>query len=78
MNTKICSKCKIEKSAKDFYKRGDRINKIRSQCKQCTDLSNNNYKINNLEKYRQAQQKWCNNNKQHRQEVSKKYRELNA
>ena len=32
---KICTRCKLEKSINEFYKRKDSKNKIRSQCKDC-------------------------------------------
>jgi hypothetical protein len=35
METKICSKCSIEKSLSEYHKRSNRPCGVRSQCKQC-------------------------------------------
>lgn len=41
----ICSKCKVEKSTKDFYKRSNRKRGIASECKECAKKANKDYYI---------------------------------
>jgi hypothetical protein len=45
--TKICSKCKIEKSIKDFYKRKTSKDGLRCHCKKCDDQYRDQWRINN-------------------------------
>lgn len=33
--SKVCSKCKVDKSIENYYLRGDRESQVRPQCKQC-------------------------------------------
>lgn len=49
-NTKICSKCKIEKSLVDFYRQGKYL---RSNCKNCTNVYNKQYKLDNKNYYKE-------------------------
>jgi hypothetical protein len=49
MKTKICSKCKIEKSFDGFYKIKNRKIGIRSSCKICVDKDNIQYLENHKE-----------------------------
>jgi len=48
MNTKICTKCKIEKPLEEFAKRGD---KLQSICKSCHNFYSHNHYLNNKQKY---------------------------
>jgi hypothetical protein len=56
MNTKICTKCKIEKPIEEFYKCNRTISGIRSECilcgKEYTKLNRESIKIHNSNYYR--------------------------
>ena len=49
METKICSKCKIEKESHQFFKIYKNKNKLRSRCKKC----DKEYYLNNTNRYNQ-------------------------
>lgn len=56
--TKVCSKCKIEKNISEFHFRNSKTLKRKSQCKQCICQYARKYRENNLEeiKIKQHQQ----------------------
>ena len=59
---KMCSNCKTEKPITEFYKRKDRTDSYRSQCKSCTNEKSRKYQLANPEQYA---------------EYCRKYRKLN-
>lgn len=48
--TKICSKCNIEKSLTEFHFRKDN-NKYRNECKECLHIQQKNKKLSNYDEY---------------------------
>lgn len=89
MKTKICLKCKKEKSINDFRIRSDN-NKYRNICKECEKqykqnyykenkekISENNriYNKNNKEKINKYKKQWEINNPEKVKQARKKYRE---
>jgi hypothetical protein len=92
MKTKICIKCKEEKSIDEFYKRKDIPDEYRNDCKKCK-LNNTkkwrfenkekvknlglNYRKNNKNKISNNEKKWRFENKERITETKRKYREEN-
>lgn len=74
MKTKICTKCKIEKSKEDFSLRGE---KLHTQCKSCISENKKQYREKNKEKLKEYYKKWKIENKEACKEYDKKYREEN-
>lgn len=77
MKTKVCTKCKIEKSTDEFYKHCRHKDGFHTQCKKCDvernkkRLENNpdtdketiaRWKKNNSERIRELERRWINNN----------------
>lgn len=60
MDTKICSKCKTEKSVGDFNKHEGHKDGLRSECKKCFNEWKKKYRIKNNEKIRQKEREWEN------------------
>jgi len=75
MDTKICSKCKEEKTVDCFYKNGKKnnIQVYRPDCKKCRDAQIETYQKKNPEKYR----KWNDISNDRRREAGK-YKEYSA
>lgn len=73
METKICSKCGIEKPVNEFYK--DRRSKdgLRSHCKECHNLSSRKWRSENPEKQRERCRKWQADNPERNREHSRKW-----
>lgn len=51
METKICSKCKIEKSIECFSKNASKKDGLCTECKECHKIYRNNHYKNNREYY---------------------------
>jgi len=78
METKICSKCSIEKSISEFYKKGIHL---QAQCKRCCSEYRKQYKEKHKEYFKQRREKrkeyskqWYIKNKEHRKEYFKQWR----
>ncbi len=71
---KICSKCKIEKSLDNFFKRG---NGYKSHCKECSSIYGKKYYSENKDSHNQKTKDHYSQNKSHYQIKHKEYRELN-
>jgi hypothetical protein len=52
MNTKICTKCKVEKSTNEFRKRKEAKDHLQSNCKECCRKQCQQYKDKNRQKLR--------------------------
>ena len=64
METKVCSKCSLEKNICEFYKRKDNKDGYRADCKFCFNERVLEYKKNNEEKIRQLRKDYFQKNKQ--------------
>ena len=54
METKICTKCKVEKTISEFYRRKISKDGLRSQCKACDKSAFEAWRVNNPEKYKSS------------------------
>jgi len=54
METKICTKCKIEKPISDYGIVRNRSYKFNSKCKQCNNIQSKTYYQSNKEKHKKA------------------------
>lgn len=77
MEVKICNICNIEKTIVDFHKRKDSKDGCRNECKKCTRLKINNYRLNNTKKVNQWNRETYYRNITKHRETKKKYRENN-
>lgn len=59
METKVCSKCLVEKPLSEYYKDKRRMYGITSQCKQCMYITSRKYVINNKEKINKIKKLWA-------------------
>jgi len=73
METKICSKCKIEKSVCEFSRKKSSNSELRSECKECNKISNKKYREENKEKELNRHKKYREENKE---TLKLKYKEL--
>jgi predicted transcriptional regulator len=63
MKTKVCSKCSIEKSIDQFYKRKDTKDGYRLDCKECFSLKSDKYYQNNKKKINKRNKQYNNDHK---------------
>jgi hypothetical protein len=77
MQTKICSKCKIEKNTTAFSKRNDTKNGFRSECRLCCAKKKKQYYIDNKEHLAELNKQYRQNNKEPIAEQRKQYRHEN-
>ena len=71
---KKCTKCKILKEESFFYKDSAKKDLLSSECKNCTDIRNNLYKINNKEKYSLQRKVYTKEHKEEKSLYDKQYR----
>lgn len=64
METKICSKCKIEKGVCEFYNNKSRFDGKRNECKVCSNIQSTLYNQKNKKKVNKIKQKYVENNKE--------------
>lgn len=64
MQTKICSKCNVEKKICEFYKKPKKVGEVRSICKKCMNKSSLDYKRNNVEKIKEKNKKYFEKNRE--------------
>jgi cation transport ATPase len=81
MKTKICSKCKIEKSIDMFGKNSSRLDGVQTYCQECTKKYRKHYdKTPNRKKYLEnykTTEGYKKYKKNHQEVYMKEYRELN-
>jgi len=77
METKVCSKCGIEKQICEFYKRNDTKNGYRSDCKICFNKKTLEYKLNNKENIKNRKKSYFQKNKQVLLEKKQNWRKNN-
>ncbi len=73
MDSKICSKCHVEKSINEFSKRKNRKSGLISHCKECDSNQSKKYSINNPEKVKERGKQYRINNRVKERERSKRY-----
>ena len=76
METKICSKCKVEKDVCEFSIRS-KTNKPISSCKECEKIRVKEYNQKNLKIVLEKKKEWREKNKNQQNEIHKKWREKN-
>ena len=77
METKVCSKCGIEKPFCEFYKRNDNKSGYRKDCKLCFNFKNADYKNKNLDKIKKKSQERFQQNKKTILEKKQNWRKNN-
>ena len=73
METKICTKCKIEKELTDFFKLKSSKDGYNGWCKICLNEKNNKWRENNREIALTYSKNWYQNNKDKKSEYFEKY-----
>jgi hypothetical protein len=73
MDTKICSKCKIEKTLSEFHKKSTAISGRASHCKECRNVVSRLKYQNNTEVMKQSAKEYRLNHKEKIREHNKKY-----
>lgn len=77
METRICSKCKEEKSLEEYHWSNKKLNRRKYSCKDCESKRNKEYRENNKEKENLRNYRWYKDNKKKSKEREKRYRENN-
>jgi len=92
MNTKICSKCGIEKDLSEFYKQNKHKYGVGSECKECIKnkskeyynkckeeikIKTNTYRKLNINKYRKYSKEYEDSNKEKISQYKKEFRDKN-
>lgn len=74
METKICSKCKLEKGVCEFSRKKSSNPELRPECKECNKISSKKYREENKEKELNRHKKYREENKEI---LKQKYKENN-
>jgi hypothetical protein len=77
METKICGKCKEQKTRDMFSKNKNHKDGLENYCKECTKKRTQEYYIKNREKILQKDKMWQIKNKENIKKYQKEYREKN-
>ena len=77
METKVCTKCNIEKELKDFNKMSKVKCGVRSYCRECQSIESKKYRINNKEKIKEYNTKWNEENQEYYKKYFEEYYKLN-
>jgi hypothetical protein len=77
METKVCSKCGIEKEVCEFYKNNKNPNLYRTHCKKCMNENSAKYKFDNKEKLVEKSKEYVKRNSEVIKEKRKIYLEKN-
>jgi len=78
METRICTKCKQEKSIDVFYKNASQGDGLHNECKICADTYKKQHQKNNPTKYSEYSRKYRQNNLEKSKESQRKYRTKHA
>jgi hypothetical protein len=73
METKICSKCGVEKEVCEFYNNKYTFDGKRPECKVCSNKQSTLYNQKNKEKVNFIKQKYVNNNKEKVKQAKKEW-----
>jgi hypothetical protein len=74
METKICTKCDIDKPLVDYNVCSRVKDGRKAECRVCQNIANRKYKLENKEKISENNKKWNSENKKYYQEYGKVYR----
>ena len=77
METKVCTKCNIEKELKYFNKMSKVKCGVRSYCRECQSIESKKYRINNKEKIKEYNTKWNKENQEYYKKYFEEYNKLN-
>jgi hypothetical protein len=77
VETKICSKCKIEKDLCEFNNRKTSKDGKRSSCKECDCKEIKNWRLKNIEKVKQQKIRYTKKYSEKNKDRGRKYREQN-
>jgi hypothetical protein len=77
METKICSKCKVEKDICEFYNNKGRFDGKRPECKMCSKKQSTLYNKKNKDKVVSIKQKYVDNNKEKIKQSKKEWFDKN-
>lgn len=72
MESKICTKCGLEKLLNDYYNHTQSSDGKQTCCKSCTKKKQAEYRKNNKEKIKEARKTYYENHKEYRKEKFKK------
>ncbi len=75
MQTKVCSKCKIDKPFSEYFKDNLRKIGIRCKCKACCSEETKNWRVKNRSEYNNYAAMWRAKNpgRQHQMEIKRRY-----
>jgi hypothetical protein len=62
---KRCNKCQTDKDVAEFYKDINKVDGLRTICKDCVYENNKKYYENNPDKVRERDKKWVSNNREY-------------
>ena len=74
METKVCTKCSIEKSLLEYNVCSRVKDGRKAECRECQRLGSKEYKLKNSEKIKEYNSKWNSENKTYYQEYGKIWR----
>jgi hypothetical protein len=77
METKVCSRCELEKPVSEYYSDRNKKDGLCTMCKPCKNLGNKQYRENNKRKIIKGYKRHYENNKEKIAEYNKLYRENN-
>jgi len=77
METKVCTKCNIEKELKYFNKMSKVKCGVRSYCRECQSIQSKKYRIDNKEKIKEYNTKWNEENQEYYKKYFEEYYKLN-
>ena len=77
VKTKVCTKCKDEKSYSEFHKNKEKKDGLRLECKICHKQDRKEYYLKNKEKEIEYREKYYKIKENNIKEYSKKYRKIN-
>lgn len=77
METKVCSKCHVEKQLDDFNKCFRVKDGRKAECRECQKIYSKNYRIVNKEKIKEYNQKWNEDNQKYYLDYFNNYYRIN-
>ena len=77
MDTKVCTKCNLEKNLTEFNKMSKVKCGVRSYCRECQKIETKKYKSENKEKIKQYNTKWNKENQEYYKKYFEEYYSVN-